>query len=389
MTVTALIVAAGRGHRAGQDLPKQYVSFGGHAVLTHTLRCFIDHPGVDAVRVVINPDDDALYKEAVVGMGLAPPIHGGNTRQESVCFGLHALMPSPPDYVLIHDAARPFVSNELIDRVLEGLQDNGAVIPVLALTDTVKRVEGDKVLETLDRSTLRRAQTPQGFVYKQLLDAHQAFAGNDMATDDAALIEQSGLPVICVVGDDGNIKLTDPQDFALLTWQEKARMVSRTGSGFDVHRVGDGDHVMLCGVRVAHTGALIGHSDADVALHALTDALLGAIAEGDIGRHFPPSDDTWKGMNSRVFVEHAVSLIKARGGEITNVDVTIICEAPKITPHAPAMCDEVAGMLGVDVSQVSIKATTTEKLGTTGQGGGIAAQSIASVRLPVQDMRGA
>jgi 2-C-methyl-D-erythritol 4-phosphate cytidylyltransferase / 2-C-methyl-D-erythritol 2,4-cyclodiphosphate synthase len=382
MSVTALIVAAGRGHRAGQDLPKQYVAFGGEAVLTHTLRCFIEHPQIDSVHVVINPDDRSLYDDAVAGLPVAAPIHGGATRQETVRLGLQALAATPPDHILVHDAARPFVSKELIDRVLHGLQTTDAVIPALALTDTVKRVEGDRVVETLDRAALRRAQTPQGFKYRALLSAHEAMADSDMATDDAAIVEQSGQVVTWVDGDDSNIKLTDPQDFALLQWQEKARMVSHTGSGFDVHRVGDGDGVMLCGVRVPHTGSLIGHSDADVALHALTDALLGAIAEGDIGRHFPPSDDTWKGVNSQVFVEHAVSLIKARGGEITNVDVTIICETPKITPHAPAMCNRVAGMLGVNVAQVSIKATTTEKLGTTGQGGGIAAQSIATVLLP-------
>ena len=382
MSVTALIVAAGRGQRTGEPLPKQYVSYAGKPILFHTVQRFLRHPLVDAVQVVIHPSDRPLYDEAVAGLDLPVPIDGGETRQGSVLNGLSQLEgANTPALILIHDAARLFVGDDTITRVVEALSNVDAVVPVIPVSDTVKQVDGDKITATMDRETLRRAQTPQGFDFSKILAAHRALEDTEVVTDDAAIAEAAGMSVATVDGESANIKITDPQDVAYLRMLERANTETRTGTGFDVHRVGEGDFVTLCGLRIDHTGSLIGHSDADVALHALTDALLGAIGEGDIGRHFPPNDDQWKAADSVIFVKHAVSLIRARGGAISNVDLTIICEAPKITPHANNMCLNLADILDIDVSRISVKATTTEKLGVTGQGGGIAAQSIATVEM--------
>jgi len=379
MRVAALIVAAGRGHRAGTPLPKQYVSAGGRALLHRTASAFLDHPRVDVVQIVINPVDRALYDAAVAGLDLPDPCPGGATRQESVRKGLEHLAQEPPDLVLIHDGARPFVSAALIDRVIDGLAHHKAVLPVLRVTDTIKQLDGEVVAGDVDRSTLGRAQTPQGFHFAEILAAHEKLARDSEMTDDAAVAHRAGITVHVLDGDERNIKVTTPEDIANLAGHS---LVARTGMGFDVHRLGGGDHVTLCGVRIDHGQGLIGHSDADVALHALTDALMGAAGTGDIGRHFPPSDPQWKGAPSHLFVEKAVALIAKAGGRISNVDLTIICEAPKIAPHAEKMREALAGMLGIAKRQINVKATTTEKLGFTGRGEGIAAQAVATILMP-------
>jgi 2-C-methyl-D-erythritol 4-phosphate cytidylyltransferase/2-C-methyl-D-erythritol 2,4-cyclodiphosphate synthase len=377
--VAALIVAAGRGHRAGGPLPKQYLDLNGQTILRRSAKAFLDSGLVHVVQVVIHPDDRPLYEESALGLGLREPCPGGASRQESVWLGLEALAGENPDLVLIHDAARPFVSATLIRAVIDGLSNNEAVIPGLAVTDTIKQVEGGIITGNIDRDSLRRAQTPQGFRYRTILEAHRALADVADLTDDAAVAERAGHSVHLVEGDERNIKVTTPEDVAALSAQA---MLPCSGTGFDVHRLGPGDHVMLCGHRIPHSQGLIGHSDADVALHALVDAILGAVGAGDIGRHFPPSDPQWKGVPSRLFLEEAVRLVRAQGGRIANVDVTIICEAPKVTPHVQPMTAILGEILGIPAARINVKATTTEKLGFTGRGEGIAAQATASVLLP-------
>jgi len=379
-----LILAGGSGSRAGSDVPKQYVALNGRSIIERTVAVYLTHPSIDVVQVVIAAPDRNLYAEALPDTDMPPPVVGGGTRQESGLCGLESLENDPPDYVLIHDAARPFVDHATIDRVLAALKTSPAVLPGLPLTDTLKRGAGTPpfVDTTLDRQGLWRAQTPQGFRYPEILRAHRLATGLEM-TDDAAIAEHAGLDVALVMGCDDNFKITTAEDI-----QRAIRMTqpmtgdTRIGSGFDVHAFGDGDHVVLCGVKIGHNRALQGHSDADVAMHAVTDALLGAIAAGDIGSHFPPSEEKWRGTPSRVFLEHAGELIAARGGSIGNIDLTIICETPKIGPHREAMTQSLAEILGVDTDRISIKATTTEQLGFTGRGEGIAAQAAATVRLP-------
>ena len=384
MTTAAVIVAAGRGHRLGEDLPKQYLPFRGKALLWHTAKAFLEHAAVDMVQIVIHPDDETLYEQAIARLDLPPPCPGGATRQESVKHGLQRLAETgAPDKVLIHDGARPFVTAAQIGAVLDALEGADGVIPALPVTDTIKQVDQNQITATIDREPLRQAQTPQAFQFEQILDAHLSCTDTNI-TDDADIAERAGLRVVAIDGDPANIKVTSPADLTYLRLLEQAGTETRTGTGFDVHRLGDGDHVMLCGVAIPHTGSLKGHSDADVALHAITDAILGAIGAGDIGRHFPPSDDQWKGADSATFLEHAVKLVSDASGTITNLDLTIICEAPKITPHAAAMQTRVAEITGIAADRVSIKATTTEKLGTTGDGLGIAAQAIATVTLPTK-----
>lgn len=380
MKVAALIVAAGRGQRAGSPLPKQYLALNGTPLLRHSVKAFIDSGLVDVVQVVIHPNDRPLHDDAVKGFATLEPCPGGASRQESVRLGLEALTVEAPDLVLIHDAARPFVSAALIRSIIEALANNEAVIPGLAVTDTIKQVDGGgTVTANIDRESLRRAQTPQGFRFRKILYAHRAMADVDGLTDDAAVAERAGLTVHVVDGDERNIKVTTPEDVAALS---PAGLLPCSGTGFDVHRLGPGDHVMLCGHRIPHSQGLIGHSDADVALHALVDAILGAVGAGDIGRHFPPSDPQWKGAPSRLFLEEAVRLVRDQGGRIANVDVTIICEAPKVTPHVAPMTAILADILGIPARRINVKATTTERLGFTGRGEGIAAQATASVLLP-------
>lgn len=393
MKTAAVIVAAGRGVRAGGGaegaLPKQYRSIGGEAVLTHTLRAFAGHDAVDVVLAVICDTDRALYDAASAGLGdkLRPAAIGGATRQESVRAGLEALAPAAPERVLIHDAARPFVGAGLISRVVQALDDHDAVLPALPVAETLKRADDGRVTSTVDRTGLWLAQTPQGFRFQTIRDAHAkaaASAGTGF-TDDAAIAEWHGVEVAIVDGDRANTKLTTMEDFEMAERLLAAPGTAgewRTGHGYDVHVFASGDHVMLCGVAVPHDHTLKGHSDADVGLHALTDALLGAIGDGDIGTHFPPSDPQWRGAESHVFLRDAAARVRARGGRISNVDVTLICELPKIGPHRAAMQQRVAEVLEIAHDRVSVKATTTEGLGYTGRREGIAAQASACVWLP-------
>jgi len=378
----ALVVAAGRGVRAGGATPKQYRTLGGRPVLRWSLERFQRHPRVSAVRVVIQPDDRALYDAAAAGLDLLPPVMGGPTRQDSVRLGLESLAAQSPSTVLIHDAARPFVDDTLIDRVLDALATTPGAIPATPVADTIKRGVGGLVGATVDRSDLWRAQTPQGFRFAEILDAHRAAAGAALS-DDAAVAECAGLAVALVPGSEANTKLTTDEDLRRAAQACEAQAETRIGTGYDVHRVGPGDHVWLCGVKVPHSHGLIGHSDADVALHALTDAVLGAVGDGDIGQHFPPSDARWRSAASDQFLMHAASRVAARGGRIVHVDVTIICERPKVGPHRAAMIARLAEILGLDPSRCSVKATTTEGLGFTGRGEGIAAQAVATIRIPL------
>jgi len=382
MRVVALIVAAGRGTRAGEGLPKQYRSVGGVPILARTLSAFSSHPGIESVLAVIHPDDRAHYDRCTEDLPkLLPPVAGSATRQASVLAGLEALADVDPSHVLIHDGARPFAAPEEIDQVVLGLKHHDGVLPSLAVTDTL-RVQVDGVAgETVDRSNLVRAQTPQGFAYEAILDAHRAHQSEEF-TDDVALALKAGIQTQLVDGSEDNFKVTTPEDFDRAERFLSASSETRSGSGYDVHRFTDGTHVTLCGVSLPHTHSLLGHSDADVGLHAITDALLGAIGAGDIGDHFPPSDPQWKGAPSRVFLAHAASLLAEQNGRVSNVDVTLICEAPKIGPHREAMRTAIAEIVGVSADRVSVKATTTEGLGFTGRGEGIAAQALVTVTLP-------
>lgn len=378
----ALIVAAGTGQRFGAEQPKQYLDLAGRPVLRRTVEAFRRHPKVSAVRVVINPAFRDLYDAAVAGLDLPEPVAGGASRQDSVRNGLEALAESAPDLVLIHDAARPLIDPETIDAVIAALGTHPAALAAVPVIDTLKRGTDGLVAGTVDRGGLWRAQTPQGFRFPDILAAHRAAAGLEL-TDDAAVAERAGLPVALVPAIEENFKVTTPDDLTRAARALDAALSDiRTGSGFDVHRFAEGDHVTLCGVRVPHTHRLEGHSDADVGLHALTDAILGALCAGDIGSHFPPSDPQWRGADSALFLKHAAELVTARGGRIAHVDVTIICERPKVGPHRETMTARVAEILGMPVDRVSVKATTTERLGFTGRGEGIAAQAMATVRLP-------
>jgi len=377
----ALLVASGRGERFGGQRPKQYSDLCGRPVLHHALDQFARHPGVTAVRAVIHPEDRPTYDQAAAGLELLDPIPGGASRQESVRLGLESLADAPPDWVLIHDGVRPLVDDALIDRVLDGLRDHRAVLPVLPVTDTLKRVDDHTVLATVDRAALRRAQTPQGFAYRDILAAHRRFEGQEM-TDDSALAEAAGLTVETVAGDEANLKITTPQDLVRAEQILGGTLRPRTGMGFDVHRLAAGDGIVLLGVHLPCPLRLLGHSDADVGLHALTDALLGALGAGDIGSHFPPTEAHWAGADSTLFLDHARRLIEEAGGRIDHVDVTIICERPKIGPNRDVMVARLAELLRIAPARVSVKATTSEGLGFTGRGEGIAAQAVATVSLP-------
>jgi 2-C-methyl-D-erythritol 4-phosphate cytidylyltransferase/2-C-methyl-D-erythritol 2,4-cyclodiphosphate synthase len=389
--VAAVIVAAGRGSRAGAaDVPKQFRQIGGEVMLRRTLATFAGAPRLALVQPVIHADDAALYRAAAAGFDLLAPVSGGATRQASVHAGLEALAAHAPDIVLIHDAARPFASAALIARAIDAGEATGAAIPALPVTDTIKRVAADgHVGETLDRGQLRAVQTPQAFAFQPLLDAHRRAAaeGRDDFTDDAALAEWAGIKVAMFAGESGNIKITTPEDFARSEALQFAALGDvRIGTGIDVHAFGQinelGDHVIIGGVRIPHTQALTGHSDADVGLHALTDAILGALADGDIGAHFPPSDPQWRGASSDRFLKFAVERVTARGGRIAHLDLTIVCEAPKIGPHRDALRAAIARIAGLDIGRVAVKATTSERLGFTGRGEGIAAYATATIRLP-------
>jgi 2-C-methyl-D-erythritol 4-phosphate cytidylyltransferase/2-C-methyl-D-erythritol 2,4-cyclodiphosphate synthase len=391
--VAALIVAAGRGTRAAgaAGVPKQYAPLAGATVLAHTLAVFARHPRVARIQVVIHSDDAALYEAAIAGCDatrLAPPVPGGATRQDSVRLGLEALERCSAHAVLIHDAARPFISADVLDRVIAALDGQAAAIAAEPVADTLKRASPQGTIEaTVDRNGLWRAQTPQAFDFATILALHRraAEAGRHDFTDDAALAEWAGLAIALVPGSSRNTKITTAEDLAMADkLMGHVSMEPRTGTGFDVHRFEAGDAVWLCGVKIPHTHKLEGHSDADVGLHALTDALLGAIGDGDIGQHFPPSDPKWKGAASHLFLEDAARRVREKGGKICNVDVTLLCEAPRVGPHRDVMRAAVAKMLGIDIGRVGVKATTTEGLGFTGRKEGIAAMASASVLLPVE-----
>ncbi|WP_108397355.1 bifunctional 2-C-methyl-D-erythritol 4-phosphate cytidylyltransferase/2-C-methyl-D-erythritol 2,4-cyclodiphosphate synthase [Devosia submarina] len=392
-SIAVIIVAAGKGERVNADgtgEPKQYRTLAGLPVLTRTVRAFLYHPAQMQVVVAIHADHADRY--AALNLShprLLSPVIGAETRQASVLEGLKALAPSRPDLVLIQDAARPFANPQIISAVLDALADNDGAIPALPVTDTIKRVrDGNQIATTEDRTQLAAAQTPQGFRFGQIFSAHmRASTIPRQFTDDAEIAEWAGLRVALVPGDRDNIKITHPDDFARAERiiHGDTALETRIGTGFDVHQFEPGDAVWLCGVRIPHHAKLKGHSDADVALHALTDAILGAIGEGDIGVHFPPSDMRWKGAASVVFLKHAGDLVAKAGGRIINLDVTMICEAPKIVPHVPAMRDVIAQTLGIAVSRIAIKATTNEQLGFIGREEGMVAMASASIEMPRVD----
>ncbi|WP_428483571.1 bifunctional 2-C-methyl-D-erythritol 4-phosphate cytidylyltransferase/2-C-methyl-D-erythritol 2,4-cyclodiphosphate synthase [Rhodopila sp.] len=376
MQLAAILVAAGSGSRFGAATPKQFLPLAGKPVIRHAAEALAAHVSV------LQPVGDAAAIDAVLAglAGCQASVAGGETRQDSVRAGLEALAPHGPDIVLVHDAARPVIPAGTIPTLLAALAESPGAIPGAPVADTLKRVERGVITGTIPRTGLFRAQTPQAFRFSALLAAHRA--GLVGATDDASLLEAAGQTVEVVPGSDDNIKLTYPEDFPRLERIMAASLVPRVGTGFDVHVLEAGRPLLLCGVRVPHEKGLAGHSDADVGIHALCDAIYGALAEGDIGRHFPPAEAAWKDADSARFLIHAAERVAARGGRLVNADVTLICERPRITPHAPLMIRRIASLLGVDAGRVSVKATTTERLGFTGRGEGIAAQAVVSVLVP-------
>jgi 2-C-methyl-D-erythritol 4-phosphate cytidylyltransferase/2-C-methyl-D-erythritol 2,4-cyclodiphosphate synthase len=388
--VAAVIVAGGRGERAGGGAPKQYRNIAGEPMIRPTLRAFLQHAGIGLVQPVIGNADAEAFRAATADMKTdmktLAPVPGGATRQASVRAGLEALAARSPALVLIHDAARPFLTSDLIDRAIAAGKATGAAVPGIAVADTVKQIDAaSMVTETLDRNLLRIVQTPQVFGFDLILQAHRraAAAGLDSFTDDAALAEWAGQRVSVFEGESGNVKVTTNEDFARAELAHLAVLGDvRTGNGFDVHAFADGDHVMLGGVRIPHSHGVTGHSDADVALHALVDAILGALADGDIGSHFPPSDQQWKGASSDRFLAFACERVRARKGIIANLDVTVVCEAPRVSPHRDAMRARIAEIAGIAADRVAIKATTSEKMGFIGRSEGIVAIATATIRLP-------
>jgi 2-C-methyl-D-erythritol 4-phosphate cytidylyltransferase / 2-C-methyl-D-erythritol 2,4-cyclodiphosphate synthase len=385
--VAAVVVAAGRGTRTGLDYPKQYKVMGGSPMVRESLRVFTTHPQIHVVLPVIHPDDGARFAAAAQGLELATPVLGAATRQGSVRAGLEALTKEAPEIVLVHDAARPFTSAALVSRAIQAASAYGAAIPGMPVTDTVKLVDAQgTITATLDRAAMRTVQTPQAFRFEILLDAHRraAAAGRDDFTDDGALVEWAGLRVSVFEGEAGNIKMTTADDFARAERDAQAALSDiRTGIGYDIHSFDTGgDGVWLGGIKIPHSRKLSGHSDADVALHALVDAILGALADGDIGVHFPPSDAKWRGASSDRFLEFAVERVKQRGGMVAHLDVAIVCEAPKVNPRRDEMRKRIAEIAGISIDRVGVKATTNEKLGSLGREEGIAAYATATIRLP-------
>ncbi|MCC6889935.1 MAG: bifunctional 2-C-methyl-D-erythritol 4-phosphate cytidylyltransferase/2-C-methyl-D-erythritol 2,4-cyclodiphosphate synthase [Hyphomicrobiales bacterium] len=387
-TIAAVVVAAGRGLRAGAGVPKQYRPIPGGSAIERSLTSLATHPAIGLVQPVIHPDDREAFERATVAMRLLPAVVGGATRQDSVRAGLEALAARKPEIVLIHDAARPFASAALIARAIEAAEHSDAAIPVVPVADTIKMVDdAGTVTGTLDRAQLRAVQTPQAFRFASIIDAHRrALAANRTDfTDDAALAEWAGMMVATFPGEAANSKLTTAEDFLRIQAHPSNLGDIRTGFGFDVHQFAPGDHLWLGGVRIAHTQGVTGHSDADVVLHSLVDAILGALAEGDIGVHFPPSDPQWRGASSDRFLAYAVERVRVRGGMIGHLDVTVVCEGPRIGPHRDAMRARIAEIAGVPTDRVAIKATTSEKLGFIGREEGIVAYATATVRLPWGD----
>jgi len=381
--IAALIVAAGKGERVGGLVPKQFRPLLGEAVLRRSVAAFAKLPEITDIQVVTSDERSNESEAAVTGLRCGPFARGGLTRQDSVRNGLEALEPSAPDFVLIHDAARPLVSASLIRRVIGALESGApAAIPLLPLSDSLKRKERENWTTVSRYGGLYRAQTPQGFRFAEILSAHRQLKAATV-TDDMAIAEQAEIAITVVDGDETNLKITTEDDFRHAERLLRGTMEEfRTGQGFDAHRYARGNHVWLCGVKIAHDAALEGHSDADAGLHALTDAILGALGAGDIGRHFPPTEEKWRGAASSLFLAHAAQLVAQAGGTIVHCDVTLICERPKISPHREAMRARIAEILAIDESRVNVKATTTEGMGFIGRGEGLAAQAIATIRLP-------
>ncbi len=378
----ALVVAAGTGSRCGGEVPKQFLPIGGRTLVVHALD-HLRHPALSEAFVAIGEGQSELLAEALAGRHDVTPVIGGATRQESVRRGLEAIAAAGgADRVLIHDAARAFLPAGVVDRLSGALEYADGAVPVLPLVDSLARLEGDNLHAPVPREGLARVQTPQAFRFPEILEAHRSWAGELLATDDAQVARAAGLRVVAIAGDEALEKITLPGDFVRAERRLAGRMISRTGLGFDVHRLEAGEELWLGGVLIPHDRGLSGHSDADVALHALTDALLGAIGAGDIGTHFPPSDPQWRGAPSATFLRHAAGLVAAGGGLIDHVDLTLICEAPRIGPYREQMRACIAELLGVPPHRISIKATTTERLGFAGRGEGIAAQAAATVRTP-------
>ncbi len=389
MTVAAIIVAGGSGLRAGGGKPKQYQFIGGKPVIWWTLKSFLNHPAIDHVQVVVGAGHEAMFAEATAGLNVPPYVVGGISRQESCRLGLEACAAYSPQKVIIHDAARPFISTDLITNVISELNFANAVIPGLPVADTMKFAPGGVIKQTIDRASMWFVQTPQGFGFKEILEAHRKVVRDDISglTDDAAVAEACGMQVRIVAGEPQNRKLTTGEDVEIANAEMMQKIFSerpdiRMGQGIDFHIFENGKAVVLCGVSIPHTHKLKGHSDADVAMHALTDAILGAIGESDIGTYFPPSEDQWKDAPSSIFLHKALSLVLARGGVITNVDITILAEAPRISPHIAAMKAALCPLLHITPDRIAIKATTTETLGAIGRKEGMAAIAIATVRLP-------
>lgn len=382
--IAAIIVAAGSGSRSGLDGPKQYARLAGRAVIAHGWAALAAHPAIGPIVAVIGEDQEELARRALAPVAKDPLlVIGGATRRDSVMAALeHLEREGGTDRVLIHDAARPLLPAAVLGRVIGALDDHEGAIPVLPVADTLVRNEGVGMGEPIDRAPLRRVQTPQAFRFETLMRAHRLCPADAPVTDDAGLLRAIDVSVALVEGDAMLEKLTYPADFARAQALLAASRLPRIGMGYDVHRLTEDKPLWLCGVEIPHGRGLSGHSDADVAIHALVDAMLGALAEGDIGSHFPPSDPQWKGAPSHRFLTFARQRVEARGGEIAHVDVTLICEAPKIGPHREAMRLRLAELLALDVSRISVKATTTERLGFTGRSEGIAAQAVATIMLP-------
>lgn len=378
----ALLVAAGRGSRFGAERPKQYLLLLGRPVLRHAAEALLADGLVQAIQPVCAPGEERQVAALLEGLPALPPVPGGAQRQDSVRAGLEALarQAPPPEIVLVHDAARPVVPRGTVARLLAALREAPGAIPAQPVADTLKRGEAGRIIATIPRAGLFRAQTPQAFRFPVLLEAHRA--AREEATDDAQLLEAAGQPVALVEGSETNVKITFPEDLDRVAAMLTANLLPRIGTGFDVHRIAAGRPMVLCGVTVPCEFGLEGHSDADVGIHALCDAIYGALAEGDIGRHFPPSEMRWKDADSAIFLRHAAERIAARGGILANADVTLLCEKPRIGPHAAAMQARLAELLGVEPGRINVKATTTERLGFTGRGEGIAAQAAAMLLLP-------
>ncbi len=376
--VIAIILAGGIGDRIKAGIPKQYIELSGKTILRRSVEAFQHHPGVDMVQVVINPEYRDLYEKSVNGMELPEPVTGGAARQDSVRLGLEGIGRYNPDFVLIHDAARAFIDPDTISRVIEALGEHRAVLPVIPVVNTTKQLQYDGKVRTIDRQTLRIAQTPQGYKYNYILGVHQRNKDGSF-TDDSSIVEGDGGEVFLVKGDYNNVKVTTSADLEWAKYMTSERKETRAGIGYDVHAFEAGDVVRICGVDIPHDRSLRGHSDADVGIHAIVDAILGALGEGDIGRHFPADDDKWKNADSSVFLDYCKRLLLEKSSAIVNIDIIIICEEPKIEPHKGAMAGRIAEILEIDTGRVNVKATTNEKLGSLGRGEGIATQAIVTV----------